>query len=335
MKVIGTGLACLDIINDGNKISVMNGGTCANVLTVLAQLGVEATILLPRYINDIQNDKFCLTFKKLNVSLLFYGDTKQKIPRIVETYDNSFKHVFYTKCPQCNKDLIKNRFISCKEIKAFADVFQEYEVFFADRVSNGIKEIAKEFNKNGAKVFYEPNSGRNIKALVEMARLSNVLKFSTDRISMSLADSILLQCQDSMLEVVIATHGKKGLSFCYKMDNGRFSDWIEGAYIDFNGIKDTSGAGDWLTAGFLHYWSQEKFKLSKRMIYNSLKQSLRLSEIASMAKGAQGVFYDNGVLDTLKKEYKVKLMTPLKQSMELIEGENHCGFCLSECYEKC
>lgn len=333
MKMLGAGLACLDIINEAKKISVMNGGTCANVLTVFAQLGEEATMLLPKYSNDIQNDEFYLTFKKLNVSLLFYGDTKQKIPRIVETYDDCFGHVFYTKCPQCNKDLIKNRFVSCREIKALADMFREYDVFFTDRISDGIKGIAKEFNKNGAKVFYEPNSGRNLKALIEMAKLSNVLKFSTDRVSMSLADEILSQCHDSVLEMVIATHGKNGLSFCYKMNNGNFSNWIEGPHIDFNDIKDTSGAGDWLTAGFLHYWSQEKFKLSKRMIYNTLRQSLKLSEIASMTQGAQGVFYDKEVLEVLKREYEVRLMTPLEQCMGHIEEKKYCDFCLSECGE--
>ena len=82
MKVIGAGLACLDIINEEKKISVMNGGTCANVLTALAQLGEDATMLLPEYMNDIRKDEFYLTFNRLNVNLLFYGNTKQKIPLI-------------------------------------------------------------------------------------------------------------------------------------------------------------------------------------------------------------------------------------------------------------
>lgn len=335
MKVIGAGLACLDIINEEKKISVMNGGTCANVLTALAQLGEDATMLLPEYMSDIRKDEFYLTFNRLNVNLLFYGNTKQKIPRIVETYDDNYRHVFYTKCPKCKKDLIKNRFVTKRETKALTGVFKVCDVFFTDRISDGIKEIAKELNRNQAKVFYEPNSGRNLKALVEMAKLSNVLKFSTDRISMSLAEGILSQCQDTMLEVVIATHGKKGLSYCYKMNSGGFSDWIEGPHINFKSIKDTSGAGDWLTAGFLHYWSREQFELSKKTIYNILEKSLKLSEIASMTQGAQGVFYDKEVLEMLKEEYEVKIVTPLEQCMEHIGGKKYCDFCLSECEEQC
>ena len=208
-------------------------------------------------------------------------------------------------------------------------------MFFTDRISDGIKEIAKELNRNQAKVFYEPNSGRNLKALVEMAKLSNVLKFSTDRISMSLAEGILSQCQDTMLEVVIATHGKKGLSYCYKMNSGGFSDWIEGPHINFKSIKDTSGAGDWLTAGFLHYWSREQFELSKKTIYNILEKSLKLSEIASMTQGAQGVFYDKEVLELLIEDYEWNYLTPLEQCMEHIGGKKYCDFCLSECEEQC
>lgn len=334
MKIIGTGLACLDIINRKDKnISVMNGGTCANVLTVLAQLGEDAFVLIPEYNDDIQMHDFCVTFEKLNVGIIFWGETKQKIPRIVETYDDNFRHIFYTKCPICHRDLIKNKFVSIKKAKELVHLFQEYDVFFTDRISGGIKKIAGEFNKNGAKVVYEPNSGRNIKALVEMAKLSNVMKFSTDRISMSVANNILMQVCDSKLELVIATHGENGLSFCYKLNSGAFSGWIKGPYIEFKNIIDTSGAGDWLTAGFLHYWNKVKFNLSEVEIYEALKQSLKLSEIASMAQGAQGVFFNKEALEILNCQYDVKLETPLEKKDICIEGHEYCEFCLSECNE--
>lgn len=330
MKVIGAGLACLDIINDEKSVLVMNGGTCANVLTVLAQLGENSALLIPKYINDLQNADFYLAFEKLHVDLMFYEKTKQSIPRVVETYDDSNKHIFYTKCPHCNKNLIKNKFITAPEAKALERLLLEYDVFFTDRISDGIKEIAKEFNENGEKIFYEPNSGRNLKALTEMAKICNVLKVSTDRISMNVLNGILSQCQSSMLEMVIATHGKQGLSFCYKMSNGEFSDWIEGPYIEFGSIVDTSGAGDWLTAGFLHYWYKEKFILNKEILYNILKQALRLSEIASMVQGAQGAFYDKKILQILKNEYQINLAEPLKQCVENTKEREYCDFCLSE-----
>lgn len=330
MNVIGTGLACLDIINDEEMITVMNGGTCANVLTVLSQLGEEIELLLPEYSDDIHKEEFYLTFNKLDVGLLLYAHTKQKIPRIVETYDEKRGHIFYTKCPHCNNSLVKNRFISYRESKRIVPVIKDYDVFFTDRVSDGIKSIAKEFNEKGAKVFYEPNSGRNVKALVEMAKLSNVLKFSTDRINMRMAEELLLQCQGNTLEVIIATHGKDGLSFCYKMKDGTFSKWLKGPHIVFNRMQDTSGAGDWLTAGFLHYWNRNGFELCEEVLYDSIENGLKLSEIASMTKGAQGAFYNKEVFELLKSKYDIKLNTPLKQYDGYIERP-YCNFCLSEC----
>lgn len=330
MKIVGTGLACLDIISHIEEPIVMNGGTCANVLAVLAQLGEEACILLPEYLGDMQKLKFYTTFEKLNVSMAFYCRTKQHIPRIVERYDENNKHIFYTKCPCCNRNLISHKFISEREMKTFDNMSKHYDMFYTDRVSMGIKNIVREFNNENRKVFYEPNSGRNVKALVEMAGLANVLKFSTDRINMNLAESILKQCEKSKLELVIATHGKEGLAFCCKGKNGVWGNWVKGPYLEFSEIKDTSGAGDWLTAGFLHYWYKERFELDVEEIYNALEQALNLSAIASMAKGAQGAFYDKELLDTLKETYDFKLDKPLIKCEDGYEGGEYCQVCLLE-----
>lgn len=329
MKVIGAGLACLDIINEENNITIMNGGTCANVLTALAQLGNDVSMLLPHYSEDIRREEFYQTFKRLNVHLLSFGRPRKIIPRIVETYDDNFRHMFYTKCPKCKKDLIKNRYITKRETEEVLGACKECDVFFIDRISDGIKEIVQNLNVKRTKIFYEPNSCRNINALIEMAKKSSILKFSTERISMNSADIILSKCQDSMLEMIIATHGKAGLSYCYKRSGGGFSAWLDGPRIDFKSLKDTSGAGDWLTAGFLHYWSQTEFELSMKSIYNALEEALRLSEIASMTNGAQGVFYDKEVLKILKAKYSVKLETTLELYKEHVGDKRCCDFCLS------
>lgn len=331
MKVVGAGLACLDIINREREIIAMNGGTCANVLTALAQLGEEAVILLPKYEKDIQNERFYSAFLDLNVKLMFYGNTKQNIPRIIEMFDENMKHVFFTKCPHCDKELIKNRLITEKEAGKCIAKIKDCDVFFTDRVSDGIKKIAIELKGGNSKIFYEPNSGRNVKALIEMSKISNVLKFSTDRISMSLADSILKECHNTSLELVIATHGKDGLSFSYKKEDDVFSDWIKGPYVEFHNTKDTSGAGDWLTAGFIHNWNQANFVMSDDIIFKALEKALKLSAIASMAEGAQGVFYNEDVYSIIKNQFDIKLESVLEQYIKYNDGSSFCNACLSEC----
>lgn len=307
MRIIGTGLLCLDIIHKNKDIILMNGGTCANVMTVLAQLGEESTVLMPNYYMDEQKT-FCYnTLKKMNINVIHYCKTKKRIPRIIEVYEGDKKHRFYTKCQKCGKDLLENRFISEKEAQNLMPQIMNNDVFLTDRISNGIKYIAHQFVAMNKKVFYEPNSARNLKAVIEMSKLAHVIKFSADRISLETANIILKQCAGSALELMIATQGERGMSFCYRIDETQFSEWIKGPSIDFKSIRDTSGAGDWLTAGFLHLWSKAGYNLDKDVIFDILKRALDLSAICSMVEGAQGVFYDRDLLNILKEKYQIRL----------------------------
>ena len=307
MRIVGTGLLCLDIIHNNRDVILMNGGTCANVLTVLAQLGEEVTVLIPRYNTDDQKEFFYKTLEEMDVNCVYYCKTKKNIPRIIEVYDEKKRHLFYTKCWKCEKDLLGNRFITQKEAEILMPQIMDNDVFFTDRISSGIKYIAREYMSMNKKVIYEPNSARNLKAVIEMSKLANVVKFSTDRISLETAGIILEQCAEGALELVIATQGEKGMSFCYRIDNKNFSEWIEGPNIEFMQIKDTSGAGDWLTAGFLHFWSQAGYSLDKDVIFDILKRALDLSAICSRIEGAQGAFYDRELFDCLKEKYHIVL----------------------------
>lgn len=123
------------------------------------------------------------------------------------------------------------------------------------------------------------------------------------------------------------------MSFCYKKEDDTFSDWIKGPHVEFNKTKDTSGAGDWLTAGFIHYWNQTNCVLSDDKIFNALEKALRLSAIASMAEGAQGVFYNENVYRIIKKQFDIKLESVLEQYIKYNDGSSFCNACLSECCE--
>lgn len=330
MRIVGTGLICLDIIHKNEDIILMNGGTCANVLTVLAQLGEEATVLIPRYNTDDQKEFFYKTLEELGVNCVYYCKTKKNIPRIIEVYDERKKHLFYTKCWKCERDLLENRFITQKEAELLMPQIMDNDVFFTDRISSGIKYIAREYMSMNRKVIYEPNSARNLKAVIEMSKLANVVKFSTDRISLETAGIILEQCAEGALELVIATRGERGMSFCYRIDEKHFSEWMEGPSIEFVHIKDTSGAGDWLTAGFLHFWSQEKYSLEQDKIFNMLKKALELSAICSRIEGAQGAFYDRELFDCLKEKYHIILRD--KMIMKIPETNRNEGEVCDNCF---
>ena len=283
--------------------------------------------MLPDYVDDPLRGRFYDTFKLLGVSVITYGETRRNIPRIIEAYNEKHTHFFYTKCPVCHRDLILGKYISLSEAKKIMDRILDNDVLFVDRISDGIKMLASEFNEKGKKVFYEPNSGRNLDAVIAMTRKSNIVKFSTDRISMKIADKIIEECKDGKLDLVIATQGESGLQFSYRTESGYFTDWITGPYIEFETTVDTSGAGDWLSAGFLHFWADEGFLLERDCIYGSLKKGLFLSDVCSQTEGAQGVFYNDLVLKTLKRRFHIKLESRLEAYL-LNHGDENGKSCL-------
>lgn len=327
MKIIGTGLVCLDIIHKESNIAVMNGGTCANVLTVLAQLGEYASVLIPDYYIDGQSEYFYTTLRKMDINFITYCKTKKNIPKIIEVYDKNRNHLFYTKCPWCGQDLLESRFITKKEAERLISRIVDHDIFFIDRISDGIKWIAEEYGALHKKVMYEPNSGRNLKAVVEMSRLANIIKFSEDKISLAMAQIIREQCKKSVLDLIIVTRGERGMNFSYRLDEEEFSDWIEGPNIKFIGLRDTSGAGDWLTAGFLHFWSKTGYTLEKQALFDSLRAALELSAICSKKEGAQGAFYDTKLFECLKNSYHIKLEKNLHNDVVSIQDLLVCKNC--------
>lgn len=326
MRVIGTGLICLDIIHKNRAVMLMNGGTCANVLTVLAQLGEDATVLMPDYYADEQKAFCYYTLEKMKIDTIHYCKTKKRIPRIIEVYEEDRKHRFYTKCHKCDRDLLENRFITEKEAQDLMPQIMNNDMFFTDRISSGIKYIARQFISMNKKVIYEPNSARNLKAVIEMSKLSHVVKFSEDRISIEKAESIKSQCIGSALELIIVTQGDRGMRFSYRINENRFSEWIVGPNIAFSEIRDTSGAGDWLTAGFLHLWNKIEYSMNENDIFKTLQNALNLSALCSRVEGAQGAFYDKELFEDLKREYHIKLDQRMKIEISDV-NEDDVGAC--------
>lgn len=304
MKIIGTGLNCIDIVHKNNKTILMNGGTCANVLTVLAQLGWKSNVLIPEYISDPLRDLFTSNFKQLGVEINEYCKTNIAIPRIIEEYDAK-GHVFYTKCPLCGKELVTKRQITHSESQKTFFSKDDADIFFFDRISSGVKNYIKLFRqqKKDVIIMYEPNSGRNISSIINFTAEVDILKFSSDKISFAMAEKIKQQCSDKNLKLMIFTKGKEGMSFCFKQNDGTFSVWYEGPHKEFVNIKDASGAGDWLSAGLLYYMFKKKIDLSflnnYECIYNSLCKALNLSSIQVQTEGAQGIFYSQELLQSM------------------------------------
>ena len=223
------------------------GGTCANVLCMLAHLGWTA---LPQVKLTEREEG-----RKLAESLRSFGcDT-----RYVSFVPNS------TFCGmECNhkKDLLSgehkltirafgldgSRYFTVKhlrardEVPAFLENLSEVpDVYFFDHYEAGPRSIARELKNRGTLIYFECENNREWNKVVKSVEVADIVKFSDENVpDTSFAD----EYNDKLF---IQTQGSKGLQF--KLRNG---DWIHVNPLQITDVVDWEGCGDTITAVFLY-----------------------------------------------------------------------------------
>ena len=332
IKILGAGLVCIDVVHAGENTIIMNGGSCANVLSVLSQIGFDCSIIRERY-GDGYEQILSTTLTSLGVQEIIYKSTRADTPKIIECL-SSGRHEFYTICPECGKKLLNLKLPTEHDYDSVSSTINDVNVFYCDRVSSGIRMIMDSIREKKGIVIFEPNSARNVAALYEATKHADIVKFSKDRIPMSLAEKIRIG--ENTVSLIICTEGESGLSYSYRMENGEMSSWKFVKSLFADPIVDTSGAGDWLTAGFL----SELFKHNKLSILGILRdekeikdmlgQGMKYSQICCAAIGAQGVFYS----EEYKKNFSWLNEKDIPDSFAPINSDKLnkpgvCSMCLS------
>ncbi len=318
MKVLTCGLACFDIIKDNGKEVFMLGGTAANVVSILSKLGANASYLFPRYNNGI-DEQFRYEFDKRNIELIEFATSRKPIPRIIENLENG-KHKFEIICPKCNNKLI-NVILPTEAHICKLNIEYDFNLFYYDRISAGIKVINL-LNKDGWNM-YEPNSSRSYNTLLQNAKSADILKISGDMIPQTTVDRLINDLSDGKTKIVIVTLGKKGVKFSTRL-KGELSDWSYISVQENTVVKDTSGAGDWLSAiflyNFLKKYTKKSINIEKDDIEHFLKEAQEIAAMSCMYTGAQGMLYSEDGVNELNSK--------LSLSIEKIEATTlKNGFC--------
>lgn len=337
INVLGAGLVCVDIVHDRSSTKIMNGGSCANVLSVLSQVGYDCSVLREKYSDPLESF-LSSTLTTLRVKQIFYKDSRTSVPRIIEDISGA-DHSFYTVCPICGKKILTLRLPTKEDVVSVTEAVGNADVFYCDRSSSGLKHLMGIAHTHGSIVFYEPNSSRNLNSLLETALLSDIIKFSKDRVPMGIAERI--RKSNSHVKLIISTDGAKGLTFSHRRENGEMSPWIT-IPSSFSGpIVDSSGAGDWLTAGFLSELLAKREDLSLEKLYNddviskTMISGMKYSQLCCAAIGAQGFFYT----PEYSKEFN-KLSSYNKKIKQLqledysVDSRNLCPMCFSQLPDK-
>lgn len=329
LSILCAGFACIDIIKQNNEKTVMLGGTAANVSSILSLVGLKTEFLMAKYMTRsgrwLEN-----ALKKRGVQCVFFSATNTPAPCIIEQL-NACDHYYTTICPNCKRNLIKCILPSLSQIKKISDNYNcNPNVFFFDRLSEGIKECAKN-NIVGWNI-YEPNSCRNYINLLNGVSVANIVKYSEERISSKVTNDILKYIKETNVQLLIVTMGSQGIKFINRKQNGSLSDWHYLLIDDpIDNVVDSSGSGDWLTAIFLYLFLAKypnySVNLDENFITHILNVAHKYSRINCLYLGAQGVLMNQSVIDTINSDLATHIDLINEDS---INWENACDECYSE-----
>jgi sugar/nucleoside kinase (ribokinase family) len=253
--VVGTGLIALDIVIGSEAripVGAWAGGTCGNVLTALAYLGWKA-YPLARLTHESTSRLIAEDMKRWGVHLDFLrtetqGSTPVIIHQIRRSPSGEAIHSFSCRCPLCGSHLPGYRPVPVSIINQLLPLMPAPVVFFFDRSSRGSLQLAQDYAAKGALVVYEPSGVGDLALFNEAIRLAHVVEYSHDR----MGDVAALQTAQEPL-LLIETLGRNGLRYRSRLPAHRRKKWTNVEAFRVSNVLDAAGAGDWCTAGLIHY----------------------------------------------------------------------------------
>jgi sugar/nucleoside kinase (ribokinase family) len=291
-KAVGTGFLPLDLVyrdDNPSKLKAYAGGTCGNVLVILAFLGWDVYPVARH--NDSPLGRMIRDDLKLwGAHLDFMSVEPTALPpavvqRVFAKPRSGKTHSFAWVCPGCGAPLPSFKPVLSKSVLEISDSLPKMQVFFFDRVSRAALDLAKKCAETGGIVVFEPSMIGEPRLFSEAINMSHVFKYSQDRIS----DVHEVRGSAEPL-IEIETLGSAGLRYRRR---GRV--WKEVDAFSIRRTVDTSGAGDWCTAGILHVLCQDGVHGLQRATDQDALSAVRLGQAMAawtcQFEGARGGMY--------------------------------------------
>lgn len=246
--IVSTGLICLDIIQQEQGYWLMAGGSAINPLMIVNNWGWEVfpigRIGSGQSANEIIQD--CKHFG-INTSLLFVDETIQT-PMYLMTM-NKGRHIFHKKCPVCQIPYPKFSPLTGEMMNQVIHQLPKHvNVCLIERISKSALRLVEECKHRGALVMFEPNRIEEEELLDPMLAVTDILKYSNERIP--LLTGIEERTANHPVSIEMQTQGRDGIRFrCLQTEHPK---WVKMPAVQCEKFIDAAGAGDWTTARFLH-----------------------------------------------------------------------------------
>lgn len=286
--ILGAGLVSLDILMRGYEetVSYKVGGTCGNVLMILAYMGWESYPVAR--LNGSEQSRMMLDDMRSHgvhtdfVSTLDDGATPIIIQHNIIDKDGNPTHRFTFQGNHGSLHLDYKPVMKKTVMKVLENLQFLPSVFFFDRVNAATLTMAEYFKNRGSLVFFEPSAKAKPTDFNKAVSHSDIIKFADQRIP----DVSFTETYSDKL--FIQTLGSKGLRF-----NLFCRGWKTLQPVLNNNIVDTSGAGDWTSATFLNEMAKAGIATVGKLTEDNVKQFLSIAqEKASQScsyEGARGM----------------------------------------------
>lgn len=276
-RLVGTGLLALDLIVQhgpgGQRLTASGGGTCGNVLAILARMGWEATWL--GAMAPSAPGRMLLEEMKRGGVQTYTSHDAAPAPifahHIRTCTDGHVRHWFSGACPVCARRLPRYTRPSDTWLRSQAKRVRTADVFFVDRLSAGTLDLAQVAREHGALVIYEPSSASDAPWMDDMIAIADVVKFSNDR-----ANALQGRIPPNERALWVETRGREGL--CWSLGHVGAYQAVIPAARNPQAI-DACGAGDWFTSALLFGLARTQ----KRPV------DLSFGELAALMRQASGV----------------------------------------------
>jgi fructokinase len=251
-RILGTGLVALDLIVEhyetDQRLLVGGGGTCGNVLAILARTGWQSS-LIGAFDDSAWSQIMRDDLRQAGVEL--HGVMREESARpslVVEHLERSGasagRHWFSFVCPRCSGAWPGLRAAPDAAVRRGVPSATGQDVLFVDRLSEAVLDLAKVAKEQGSAVVYEPSSKADRPWLGDMLRLADVVKYSDER-----AGALDVSAEHIAAPLVVVTSGVQGSAWRF---GGRGASWHHQPSQLATRLVDTCGAGDWFTAGLIH-----------------------------------------------------------------------------------
>jgi fructokinase len=282
-------MCALDLLvrGDEKRASIIGfGGSCGNVLTILSFLGWKA---YPAAVfgQDPEAETAIQDMRRFQVRTDFILTRRDlRTPIVVErlaTHGSPRPHSFEFTCPICGTPLPDRKTIPDELVNKALKQVPSAAVCYLDRATPAAVTMAKAYRQRGALVVFEPPRVKETVEFEAMLELAHVVKYSDEQLS--------LVDREIAATLEIKTLGNKGLQYRH----GAGTNWQTSPPIHLKNITDSTGAGDWCTAGILYAIGWEGSRgLSNRSdaeVFETIRFGQALGTLNCMYLGARGLMY--------------------------------------------